>query len=301
MLSETEIQTIIPLIPILHMGYKLKRRGDGFVLERGADVIQLHRDTGTLECEEEEGQKLLEELERLIRPVADREGDVEEEETDLVRVLRDIEKKDGGVNLVERMTEYFTKEKEEVQGEAEAEASTSAKRQKRTDVLSFGDLSMDEMMDENGKFYFLAEGRTGKSEDEKDKESPKAEVVESDGDYEGLPGLMSESDDEKPRSRNNTANRWRQEMRFLDEMRRSMSRSARTKRRRERKEQFDFNMREVRRELEEARHKRMSKEEWNALEKRAVELVEDAERTSSAGEGSSGEEATRPVLRLRGG
>ena len=53
LLSETEIQTIIPLIPILHMGYKLKRRGDGFVLERGADVTQLHRDTGTLECKEE--------------------------------------------------------------------------------------------------------------------------------------------------------------------------------------------------------------------------------------------------------
>ena len=65
LLSETEIQTIIPLIPIMHMGYKLKRRGDGFVLERGQNIIQLHRDTGTLECEEAEGQKLLEELKSL--------------------------------------------------------------------------------------------------------------------------------------------------------------------------------------------------------------------------------------------
>ena len=216
LLSETEIQTIIPLIPILHMGYKLKRRGDGFVLERGADVIQLHRDTGTLECEEEEGQKLLEELEKLIRPVADREGDVEEEETDLVRVLRDIKKKDGGVNLVERMTEYFTKEREEVQEEAEAEASTSAKRQKRTDIVSFGDLSLDEMMDKDGKFYFIA-GCPKEADDIEERELQEAEVVESDGDYEGLPGLMSESEDEKPRSRNNTANRWRQEMRLLDD------------------------------------------------------------------------------------
>ena len=91
LLSETEIQTIIPLIPIMHMGYKLKRRGDGFVLERGQDIIHLHRDTGTLECEEAEGQKLLEELESLGRPAPEQGGEGEEEETDLVRVLRHIE------------------------------------------------------------------------------------------------------------------------------------------------------------------------------------------------------------------
>jgi hypothetical protein len=149
LLSETEIQTIIPLIPIMHMGYKLKRRGDGFVLERGQDIIQLHRDTGTLECEEAEGQRLLEEMESLGRPVPEQGGEGEEEETDLVRVLRDIKKSEEGSNLVERMTEYFTKEKTQLEEEPAAKTSTSAKRQRREDVVRFGDLSLLELMDED--------------------------------------------------------------------------------------------------------------------------------------------------------
>ena len=90
-------------------------------------------------------------------------------------------------------------------------------------------------------------------------------------------------------------------MRFLDEMRRSISRNARENRRKEKKEELGLRIREIQRALEEAKQKKPTQDEWNALEKRATELVEDTEKLSSAGEGSSGEEATIPVLRLRGG
>ena len=208
------------------------------------------------------------------------------------------------------MTEYFTKEKTQlekeiaaelfIEGEPVASTSTSAKRQRREDVVRFGDLSLEELMDEDEGSNVRADGSLEANE-EGFEGLPDLEVVESDDDDEGRPPMISESEDERPRSRNNTANNWRQEMRFLDEMRRSISRNARENRRREKKEELGLRIREIQRALEEAKQKKPSQDEWNDLEKRATELVEDTEKLSSAGEGSSGEEVRRPVLRLRGG
>ena len=101
---------------------------------------------------------MLEELESLGRPVPEQGGEGEEEETDLVRVLRDIKKNDEGSNLFEKMTEYFTKERTQLEEEPAAETSTSEKRQRREDVVRFGDLSLEELMDEDEGPHGPADG-----------------------------------------------------------------------------------------------------------------------------------------------
>ena len=66
LVSEKEIQAIIPLVPVLQcLGFKLKKREAEMMLEREDQKIKLYRDHGVLECDQEEGQKLMRELEEI--------------------------------------------------------------------------------------------------------------------------------------------------------------------------------------------------------------------------------------------
>ena len=66
LVSQQNIQTIVPLVPVLqHLGFKLRKRGSEMVLERENRVILLFKDRGVLECSQEDGEELMAEIEQL--------------------------------------------------------------------------------------------------------------------------------------------------------------------------------------------------------------------------------------------
>ena len=141
LVSQQNIQTIVPLVPVLqHLGFKLRKRGEEMTLERENRVIQLFRDQGVLECSQEDGQELMAEIEQLRERSAkqiERKKEGEEEETELTKVLRELAENEDGQAVLARLEEYFqTREGEEEQqagqhGEKEAEQRPTEEEEQR--------------------------------------------------------------------------------------------------------------------------------------------------------------------------
>jgi hypothetical protein len=129
LVSQREIQTIIPLVPVLQcLGFKLKKRKSGMTLEREDQNIQLRRDQGVLECGQEDGQKLMTELENnegLTWQKIEKDKETEEDETEVTSAMRTVIEQQGGLGALKGLREYLEgKEGADEEQETEKEKET---------------------------------------------------------------------------------------------------------------------------------------------------------------------------------